>query len=485
MIYLSNTPDKNLENLCDDSKNKYHYPFWNENMREYYDKIKLIENENLIYTKKLNNNHKNWFFNKFHYIGDNEIENINFVHPFEDSQNDTFLRNKNIKININSQAKKQLTEWSHLYRYAYNRAVWFFNETGLTGMKLRDCVKSESQWVFHDFVKKLPSALKEGAAKEVMSAVSAAFSNLKAGNIHNFSMKYRSKRSQKKWTIKNFPQASYKKISDKYFMIYNTIFPHLILAHEKLPDKMDHDFSIHFNGINHYLCIPYTIQKRNRNIGGNVISLDPGIRSFQTAFDYHNNKVTEICTGQSVGHLHSIAIQIDRMIGAREKGCYRSNPGNNRRKRKFRSMITKRIKKTRMKLKNLQRELHNQTANYLTKRLPQTILLPHFETQSMSKKVKRKLNKKSVRNLSLLAHHAFKLKLKSKAEERGVYVLDCTEHFTSRTCGRCGLLNTKTGCKQFHCSRCNLIIDRDVNAARNILLRAMRDSAVYKNTNET
>ena len=82
---------------------------------------------------------------------------------------------------------------------------------------------------------------------------------------------------------------------------------------------------IHFDGINYYLCIPYAIQKREAIPNGNVISLDPGIRTFQTAYDYYDDKVTEICTGRSVGHLHSIAIQLDRLIGARERGCWKTN----------------------------------------------------------------------------------------------------------------------------------------------------------------
>lgn len=56
-IYLSNSPDPELKYLCDDSNDEHRYPFWNESMQEYYDKIKLVENETSTYTKKLNNNH--------------------------------------------------------------------------------------------------------------------------------------------------------------------------------------------------------------------------------------------------------------------------------------------------------------------------------------------------------------------------------------------------------------------------------------------
>src|SRR5690606_28489903 len=48
----------------------------------------------------------------------------------------------------------------------------------------------------------------------------------------------------------------------------------------------------------------------------------------------------------------------------------------------------------------------------------------------------------------------------------------CDEHFTSKTCGNCGFLNFTLGQKKiFSCPQCSIEMDRDVNAARNILLR--------------
>ena len=44
--------------------------------------------------------------------------------------------------------------------------------------------------------------------------------------------------------------------------------------------------------------------------------------------------------------------------------------------------------------------------------------------------------------------------------------------FTSKTCGKCGHLNNKLGgSRTFNCRACKHTEDRDVHAARNILLR--------------
>src|SRR5215217_1767136 len=56
--------------------------------------------------------------------------------------------------------------------------------------------------------------------------------------------------------------------------------------------------------------------------------------------------------------------------------------------------------------------------------------------------------------------------------ERGVFA---SEHYTSKTCGNCGSIHTKLGSnKVFKCPTCDFITDRDINGARNILLRSIR-----------
>lgn len=54
----------------------------------------------------------------------------------------------------------------------------------------------------------------------------------------------------------------------------------------------------------------------------------------------------------------------------------------------------------------------------------------------------------------------------------GGELIDCTEEYTSKTCTRCGRINHNLGSnKVFTCASCKLIIDRDINGARNILLK--------------
>ena len=63
-----------------------------------------------------------------------------------------------------------------------------------------------------------------------------------------------------------------------------------------------------------------------------------------------------------------------------------------------------------------------------------------------------------------------RLKYHMKKHNKNLKIV--TEEYTSKTCGNCGCLDHKLGNKDiFECLNCNLIIDRDTNGARNILLK--------------
>jgi putative transposase len=77
-------------------------------------------------------------------------------------------------------------------------------------------------------------------------------------------------------------------------------------------------------------------------------------------------------------------------------------------------------------------------------------------------------------NLALSAHDAglgmFRQLLESKVEETGSQVVAVPPAYTSQRCSRCGELVKKSlKVRIHHCPHCDLVLDRDVNAAINIL----------------
>lgn len=65
-----------------------------------------------------------------------------------------------------------------------------------------------------------------------------------------------------------------------------------------------------------------------------------------------------------------------------------------------------------------------------------------------------------------------------------VFVID--PHYTTMDCSNCGTrakAKLDLGTRVFHCDFCGTTIDRDVNAARNMLLRAGFNPSVNDNVN--
>ena len=89
-----------------------------------------------------------------------------------------------------------------------------------------------------------------------------------------------------------------------------------------------------------------------------------------------------------------------------------------------------------------------------------------------SNRQRRKIRKKTARNMLTWHHYDFRQKLKTKAEEMGVEIVECTEEYTSKTCGNCGFIKQNLGgAKLYRCNECGISLDRDLNGARNIFLK--------------
>ncbi len=198
-----------------------------------------------------------------------------------------------------------------------------------------------------------------------------------------------------------------------------------------------------------------------------VIALDPGNRTFLTGFDGEN--VLEIGKGD-IGRIQRLCQHLDQLIS-------RSTKAKSRQRRKMR-LAANRIRE---RIQNLTKDLHNKATSLLVSSY-KVIFLPTFDSSQMVIKKrngkKRRINSKSVRQMLTLSHYRFERHLQQAASKKGVLVVLCNESYTSKTCGSCGHLHHKLGgAKIFKCPHCGILISRDVNGARNILLRALQATA--------
>jgi transposase len=228
---------------------------------------------------------------------------------------------------------------------------------------------------------------------------------------------------------------------------------------KKLGVKINYSCRLNRENGKYYLIIPY-IRKVPQINSNKKCAIDPGGRTFLTGYDPEGS-IFEI--GKDTGFLRRKKQNIKKLQSKLD------TEKNKRRRIKYRKIINN----TYTKITNCVKDLHHKASKLLADTYKE-ILLPIFETSRITKKKNRRINNTAADNLLTLSHYKFRKLLTEKMENRGGKLIECTEEFTSKTCGNCGRLNHKLGpSKIFRCpyENCNVILDRDISAARNIYMK--------------
>jgi len=328
------------------------------------------------------------------------------------------------------------------------------------------------------WMSEIPYDTRQLAVKVFIAAKDAALSNLKNNNIKQFKMQFLSKKTStnvfyvnKKALINGhiFKQKLSEKINKK------TVY-HSLLKSKKDYEVIEQsvgDFPItQEKDGQYYICVVINPVDKILEHSNSICALDPGVRTFQTMYSENSAGEFGYNTSKTLFNLYR---REDKLKSIVAKNIYTNNKHVkkklNNSKKKYK--LNKRCALLRTKIKHIVLDLHWKTADYLTNTF-QVILLPVFNSKQMANKNKRKLSKTSTRLMLGLSHYEFQQKLIYKAKQRGRQVIICKEHYTSKCCGRCGTLNEKLGSKKiFHCNACELTMDRDVHAARNVLIRGL------------
>ena len=213
----------------------------------------------------------------------------------------------------------------------------------------------------------------------------------------------------------------------------------------------------------YWLVVPHPAQCDTETPSGDgVVALDPGVRTFLTYF-------SEADCGK-LGH-HAFG-RIQRLCHWLDDLISRTAKEPNRRKRRQMRSAQARM---RQRITNLVDELHWQLARWLTSNY-RIILLPTFETHDLTQRAGRRIRSKTARMMLTFRHYQFKRRLQWKAWQRGALVLDVNEAYTSKTRSWDGAVNTKLGSAKVIRDENGFGMDRDVNGARGIFLRALGDS---------
>jgi len=139
--------------------------------------------------------------------------------------------------------------------------------------------------------------------------------------------------------------------------------------------------------------------------------------------------------------------------------------GKNRRK------AVKRLQKLHARVKNLRREHHLQVARRL-------VLSSGFIAAEALDIKGMLATGRYTRSISDAGWAGFLSVLRCQAEKAGVRFVEVDPRGTTQRCSECGALVVKDlTVRWHHCHHCGLSLDRDINAARNILARGLARTA--------
>ncbi|AYV79516.1 MAG: transposase [Faunusvirus sp.] len=390
---------------------------------------------------------------------------------------------RKFKLNVTQEQKELILYWMDKSIDVYNYLIKFSQDK-----------HNDIDWNFITFRNKImgtmpkniygntPIRIVADTIHEFINNRNTNCKNVMNKKITHFDLKMKNKYKLKHFTITIQNQR----------MTQTGLYPSL----NNLSNKNTH---INFNNIKHdckltydkvkksfYLYVPQYNEYKYTPYKNNVISLDPGEKTFMTG--YGLNHVIKI--GNDIRFK---ILKIEKII-EKMKREIKKYDGANKKDRRRRNHFRRVINKNYIKMRNFTDELHWKTANYLCRNY-ENIIIPNTSIQSIVKnnkiKIKNdqpidqiknqlkqwtrtnKLNKRVKFVLLNLRHYLFRQRLLAKGKEHGCRIIEVDESYTSMTCGFCGVQKKQSG-RIHKCPECKMEIDRDANGARNILMKNIK-----------
>lgn len=398
----------------------------------------------------------------------------------------TVIRVKNkIILDLSKEQQNIIQEWIKECKKLYNICIDKHNNNNtLFNKGYKPIKKGIFDDIYQDYKKPVPYDVLTDEIRVFYSNLKSCRTNFKNNHINHFTLKPKSLKDNNYSLL--IPQKSIYK---------NGIFKNILgeIKNFSLDTLPNHDSRLYYNARNntYSLNIPSdvkTIKLENRE---SVCAIDPGEKNFISFYG-----------SQSYGYIgKDIRVPLLRIRDriSKYQKILSKNINKNDKSIKNKKSLKNKIKKLYQRSKNIVKELHNQSANFLCKNYD-NILIPKFETQKMVKskrsfkeykkdfinqgksyeeqKIKAKeftkncrLSKSVKYVLNNLSHYTFRQHLLNKSQEHGCECNVVTEEFTSQTCSFCGHISKEYTKRLKTCSWCHKSIDRDLNGAKNILIK--------------
>jgi len=436
---------------------------------------KLVTNE----TKK-----KNTEYIKF----DKEIEEIRNIKKFLEKE----LKNKSIDECKKEENEKKIEKLQELIK-----------QKNVEKRNMAKSLKSEKNQEINSWELETPKEIRAAAVKSYIDARKSAITNLIRGNIKKFNISYRKRKDnncisiQKNLlsvidlddpnVVKNakiqktvLSKCSKERGKNEKFKI--KIAPDILEENMlfKVGKKSEKDLKKYkleiikdckitrFNNM-YYVIVPVEIEEKTPEIQEfknlRYCGVDPGIRTFLTTFS--PNEVTEY------NFNNSIIEKIDNKIKTLKNVKYKN----------IRKKLSCGVEKKKIIKKIAISKLERNKANYIDelhwssiKNLLENNDVIFYGDIKSHDIVKNKKNQSFINTpINNLKFYKFKERLLYKAKINNKIVYPINESFTTKTCTNCGCLNDVGASKIYECNNCKIIIGRDHNAARNILIKGLSE----------
>ena len=315
-------------------------------------------------------------------------------------------------------------------------------------------MKSTKNEGVYEWELETPKAVRSESIRDVCKAYKTLFTMLKQGNIRRFQVGFRRKTNPNqcmgipKSMIEN--KNGHLIIGPSYF---DTVDKAKISMGKKTMKRyknieINHDCRMVKKHNEYWLFVPVQIEPcTEKRAWSSYSGVDPGIRTFMTSFGTNGCNEYE--------HNESKIKNVDTKI-KRMKVC----------KKYVRKQS---LWKQEQRKEHYIDEIHWKTIKSL---LSCNDVLFYGDIKSHNI-VRGNKNRTLNRDTNNLKFYKFKERLLFKASEQRKIVICTKEHYTTKTCSFCGTMNEPGISKLYYCSSCKKRVGRDVNAAKNILMKGL------------
>lgn len=387
---------------------------------------------------------------------------------------------RKIRVFPTSKEADTLRRWFGTARWTYNQCLTAVNGGTLRTKKaLRaQCLNAINFKETQPWVLETPYDIRDEAMCDLLKAYDTNFA---AGRAH-FTIKYRCKKAADSSIV----------IHSKHWLHKHGAYAFLryMRSSEPLPGHLGHDSRlVHTRYGKYYICIPVPLDTMGDSQAhcaqSRIIALDPGVRTFMTAYDPAG--ATFEWGQKDLARIYRLCHAADDLQSRwthikNRKMCIFPVPKgrtNSEHRHRLIYRFQRAAARIHTKIRALVDDLHRRLAKWLITHY-ELVLLPEFQSSHMLRKGQRRIRSKTARGMATWSHYRFRQHILHKVREHpGCRIALVNEAYTSKTCGACGHIHRHLGgSKLFKCPQCGLTADRDIHAARNILLRWLTTSGV-------